>query len=146
MAGTVVLDASVVVKWFKKGERAEEQALRVREEIFTTKAHAIAPEWLLLEVVRALVKIEYPGEKIEEAYSTLREAASLDLIEVIPIDRVLDRTKDVEIELRLYASDALYLATAITHQADLLTDDKHLLEPRVLEYAERQGIHIVSLK
>ncbi len=146
MVETIALDASVAVKWFKKGERVEQQALRLRGEIFTTKTHAVAPSWLFLEVVRALVKIDYPKEKIEEAYSTLREAASLDLIEIIPINALLDKAKEAEIELKLFASDAVYLATAITRHANLLTEDKHLHKETVLEYAEKEGIHILSLE
>lgn len=142
---TITIDASIVVKWFKKGETHEQEALSVREEIFTTKVHAIAPEWLYLEVIRALVKIGYPKNKIEEAYASLREAASLDLIEVVPMNRFLDKAREAEIELKLFASDSTYLATAIVEKADLLTEDKHLLNRRVLTYAEKEGIHILAL-
>lgn len=142
---TIAIDASIAVKWFKKGERGEEQALIVREEIFTGKKRAIAPAWLLLEVVRGLVKIDYPKEKVQEAYSALREAASLDLIEIVPINALLDKAKDAVIDLKLFASDAAYLAVAITEHADLLTDDEHLLKQRVLDYAEKEGIHILRL-
>jgi len=143
---TIAIDASIVVKWFKKGETHEQQALKVRDEIFTTKVHAIAPEWLLLEVTRALVKIGYPKNKIEEAYASLREAASLDLIEVVPMNRFLDKAKEAEIELKLFASDSTYLATAIVEKTDLLTEDRHLLNRRVLAHAEKEGIRIFALE
>ncbi|MBS7651045.1 MAG: type II toxin-antitoxin system VapC family toxin [Candidatus Bathyarchaeia archaeon] len=146
MVGKISLDASIVVKWFKKGEAHERQALKVRDDIFTMKVHAIAPELLLLEVVRALVKIGYPKLKIEGAYSTLKEAASLNLIELAPMCGLLDKAKEVEVELSLSASDATYLAASIVHNADLLTEDKHLLGNHVLKYAEKDGIHILSLK
>ncbi|MEM3381789.1 MAG: type II toxin-antitoxin system VapC family toxin [Candidatus Bathyarchaeia archaeon] len=129
MVGKISLDASIVVKWFKKGEAHERQALKVRDDIFTMKVHAIAPELLLLEVVRALVKIGYPN-----------------LIELAPMCGLLDKAKEVEVELSLSASDATYLAASIVHNADLLTEDKHLLGNHVLKYAEKDGIHILSLK
>jgi len=143
---TIAVDASIVVKWFKKGETHEQQALKVREDIFTTKVHAIAPEWLFLELVRALVKIGYPKNKIEEAYASLKEAASLDLIEVVPISRSLDKAKEVEIELKLFASDATYLATAIACHTDLLTEDKHLLNKQVSTYIRKEGIRVLALE
>jgi len=143
---TIAVDASIVVKWFKKGEAHEQQALKVREDIFTTRLHAVAPEWLFLEIVRALVKIDYPKNKIEEAYASLKEATSLDLIEVVPMSRSLDKAKEAEIELKLFASDAAYLATAITYSADFLTEDKHLLNKRVSTYAEKEGIRILTLE
>jgi len=146
LAESLALDSSVAVKWFKKGEKGEQQSLRIRDDVFTAKVHAIAPEWLFLEVVRALVKIQYPRQKVEEAYSMLREAASLGLIEVVPTNMLLDEAKEAEIELGLFASDAIYLAAAIVQHANLLTSDRHLLNRHVLEYAKEQGIRILPLE
>jgi Arc/MetJ-type ribon-helix-helix transcriptional regulator/predicted nucleic acid-binding protein len=115
-------------------------------DVFTGKLQAIAPESLLLEVVRALVKIDYPRHKVEETYSTLRETASLGLIEVMPTKMLLDSAKEAEIELGLFASDAIYLATAIIQHTNLLTSDRHLLSKHVLEYAKEQGVEILSLE
>lgn len=146
MPKDVALDASVAVKWFKKGERGETEALSIREEIFTATIQAVAPHLLLLEVVRALVKIHCPREKVEQVYSTLKEAGSLEIIRLIPIQGLLDKAKEIEIDLKLFASDSTYLAAAITEHKDLLTDDNHLLEQNVRQYAEKQGIHILPIK
>lgn len=146
MPKTLALDASVAVKWFKKGEEGEKQALSIRDEVFTASTVAVAPHLLLLEVVRALVKVDYPRGKIEEAYSTMKEAATLELIKLIPVQMLLDKAKEIEIELKLFASDATYLAAAITERKNLLSDDSHLLKQNVREYAEKQGIHILPLK
>ena len=54
------LDASIVVKWFKKGEELEQEALSLRDKILGSKIYTITSEWLLLEVVRALIKVNYP--------------------------------------------------------------------------------------
>jgi len=48
-------------------------------------------------VVRALVKVSYPRGKIEEAYSTMKEAANLELIKLIPVQTLLDKAKEIEI-------------------------------------------------
>jgi len=140
------LDASVVVKWFKKGEDLEQEALSLRDKILESKVDAVSSEWLLLEVVRALVKVNYPRGKIEEAYSTLKEITSLGFIKAVPVGKVLDKAKEIEVALSLFASDAVYLATAIINHATLISEDKHLLNRNVVNYAQREGIKIISLK
>jgi len=50
------------------------------------------------------------------------------------------------VELGLFASDAIYLATAIAQHTDLLTSDRHLLNNHVLEYAKEQGVRVLSLE
>ena len=146
LAEDFVLDASVVAKWFKKGEEHESEALALRDEILGSRVKAFTSEWLVLEVVRALVKVHYPREKIEEAYSVLREITSLGFIEAVPIGLTLDKAKNIEIELSLFASDSVYLATAIVKKANLVTEDKHLLGKEVVEYARKEGVKIISLK
>jgi len=140
------LDASVVVKWFKKGEEFEREALSLRDKILGSKVSAVTSEWLLLEVVRALVKVNYPKEKIEETYAILSEITSLGFIEAIPVGKILDKAKEAEILLSLFASDAVYLATAIINHATLISEDKHLLNRDVTNYAQREGIKIINLK
>jgi len=142
----LALDASVVAKWFKKGEEFEREALNLRDKILGSEVHAVTSEWLLLEVVRALVKVNYPRDKIEEAYSTLKEITSLGFIEAVPIREVLDKSVEIEIALSLFASDAVYLATAIINHATLISEDKHLLNRDVMNYAQTEGIRIVNLK
>jgi len=142
----LALDASVVAKWFKKGEELEREALSLRDKILGSKVYAVTSEWLLLEVVRALVKVNYPRDKVETAYTTLKEITSLGFIEAVPIGKTLDKAKDIEIALSLFASDAVYLATAIINHVTLITEDKHLLNRDVADYALREGIKIMSLE
>ncbi|MFQ6075145.1 MAG: type II toxin-antitoxin system VapC family toxin [Candidatus Bathyarchaeia archaeon] len=143
---TITLDASVVVKWFKKGEAHEEESLSLRDAILTSKIPATTSEWLLLEVVRGLVRANYPREKVDEAYSTLREMTSVGFIEALPIREVMDEAKGLEIDLSLFASDAVYLATAILTQAALITEDRHLLDKHVVKYAQERGVKITALR
>jgi len=142
----LALDASVVAKWFKKGEEFEREALSLRDKILGSEIHTVTSEWLLLEVVRALVKVDYPMDKIEEAYSILKEITSLGFIEAVPVGKALDKAKEVEISLSLFASDAVYLATAIINHATLISEDKHLLNRDAVNYAQREGSKIISLK
>lgn len=145
MDEALALDASVVVKWFKKGEALEKEALALRDRVLDTKVSALTSEWLLLEVVRAMVKVDFPREKIEAAYSTLKEIVSLGFIEAVPVGDVMDEAKDIEVALSLFPSDAVYLATAMRGHATLVTEDRHLLRRAVKEYAGKGGVKVLSL-
>ena len=146
MSDRLVLDASVVVKWFKEGEDHEGQALALRDRILELKVSAVSSEWLLLEVVRAMVRAEFPGEKVEGAYSALREMVSLGFMELVHVGEVLDGAKNVMMNLSLYASDAVYLATAIHAGTSLVAADRHLLRNAVRVYAGSKGVRVLSLE
>jgi predicted nucleic acid-binding protein len=139
------LDASVVVKWFKEGERMEGEALALRDGILDGRVSAVTSEWLLLEVVRAMVKAGFPREKIDGAFSALKEMVSLGFIEAVPVGEVMDEAKEIEVALSLFASDSVYLATAVKRNATLITEDRHLLRRGVRDYAKEGGVGILSL-
>jgi predicted nucleic acid-binding protein len=67
------LDASVVVKWFKKGEPYESEAMAIYGMIRELETDAVTSEWTALEVVRGLTKVGYPKEKIEASYEIIME-------------------------------------------------------------------------
>jgi predicted nucleic acid-binding protein len=54
------VDSSVLVKWFKKGEEFDEEATRLREEVLNGSITLTVSEWTLLEVARALMKVDFP--------------------------------------------------------------------------------------
>ena len=56
MGETLALAASVVVKWFKEGEKLEREGLALRDGILDGRVSAVTSEWLLLEGVQAMVK------------------------------------------------------------------------------------------
>jgi len=62
------VDSSVLVKWFKKGEEFDEEATRLREEVLNGLITLTVSEWTLLEVARALMKVNFPREKVYESY------------------------------------------------------------------------------
>ncbi len=146
LAETYVLDSSIVVKWFKKGEEREAEALRLKDDILESRVSAVCSDWLLVEVVRGLMKAGFPGKRVEACYSALREIGSLGFLEQVSVGDVLDLTKDAEITLALYASDAVHLATAVSRRATLLTEDEHLLKKAVVEYASERGVSVRNLK
>ena len=145
MSIIVGVDSSIIVKWFKKGEEHEKEALKLRDDTLSGIVNPILSEWVYLEVVRALVKAKFSKVKIIQSYDTLKEMAELGFIRILPISNLLEKAKDLEIELNLYASDAVNLSTAVLNSKDMLTEDKHLLQKSVKGFMEKLGLKIRKL-
>jgi len=142
----IALDASVVVKFFKEGEEWEAEANRLYRMIEGFTTSFFANEWLLLEVVRALVKTKFSRGKIEDAFEVLNELFFLHAIHKVSVSSVIPLAKKLEYELALCAADSVHLATAIIYSADfLLTADGHLLNKKVKDYAHKHGLKVVTL-
>ncbi|MBS7648842.1 hypothetical protein KEJ17_04260 [Candidatus Bathyarchaeota archaeon] len=145
MSVEICIDSSVMVKWFKVGEEYEREALMLRDEVLSMRIIPVISEWAYLEVVRALVKANYPKAKIIQTYDTLKEMAEVGLIKVISLFNLLGKAKDLEIDLDLYASDAVNLAVAVLQSRSMLTEDRHLLKESVKKYMEVLGLRIIRL-
>ena len=143
---TVAVDSSIVVKWFKKGEDFESEALRLRDDVLSSTVVALASELIHLEVCRALVKVGYPYGKVDEAYSTLNEITDLGFMRSVSTATVKDKAKDFVRNFNLYVSDALSLATAVVSSSDLLTEDRHLLKEEIKNMMRKNGLRVVGLK
>jgi predicted nucleic acid-binding protein len=146
MARIVVLDSSVVVKGFKKGEEFEGEALKLRHAVLSSTLTALASELIPLEVCRALVKVGYASEKVVEAYAALNEMDELGFLKSVSTSVVRHEAKDLIVKLNLYVADALSLATAVVNSSDLLTEDRHLLKEEVKKVMEKKGLKIIRLK
>lgn len=140
------VDSSVLVKWFKKGEEFDEEATRLREEVLNGLITLTVSEWTLLEVARALMKVNFPREKVYGSYSLLKELADLGFLTVISVSIVRDLAKEFVVELNLFASDAVHAATAAKAGLDLVTEDEHLLRSGVKVALREHGIRILRLK
>lgn len=139
-------DASVAVKWFKDGEIFEEEASELFRRIKDLELEAVGNEWILLEVVRALVKVGYSKEKIDEAFEVLSNLFTMGIITRIPVSTTLPLAKNLEVDLSLYAADTVHLATAIVSGASILwTEDKHLHKKGVKKRVSKHELRICSL-
>jgi len=141
----VLTDASVLVKWFKKGEEKEAQALILKDAVFAGKITVVVNEYVLLEIIRALKKAGYPQGKIIDTKKFLDDLENLGFIKVIKVCDVRNLAMELIYVLNLYASDALVLATALIEKINLITEDKHLLKKKVIEYASKKGIKVLTL-
>ncbi len=64
---TECIDASIIVKWFHKGEAFESESHILLEKIIELEHDYVVNEWVLLEVVRAMVKAGYPKPKVNDS-------------------------------------------------------------------------------
>jgi len=141
------LDASVVVKWFKSDEADRNDALELFHKAVKTNGKYVASEWLILEVVRALVKNGISAQDIEEDYRIIKRLLERGAIKTLPVTEVLELAKDIQIRLHLYAADAVHLATAISTGSSVRwTEDDHLRKKSVKEYAAGYGLAVKRLE
>ncbi|NWG09037.1 MAG: type II toxin-antitoxin system VapC family toxin [Nitrososphaerales archaeon] len=146
MARKLALDSSVLVKWFKKGEEFELEALRLRDEVLSSAVSVFACELMHLEVCRGLSKAGYSEQKIDEAYVALREMSDFGFIRLVPVTDLKDKAKELIVKLNLYVADAISLAVAFTSHMDLLTEDRHLLKREVKESLKKEGLKTIRLE
>ena len=86
-------------------------------------------------------------ENIEEAFQSINDLYEIDGLKNVQMENVLFLVKEIEIELNLYASDALHLASAINHGCTIFwSDDKHHLKNKTRKYMQKFGVEIKALK
>lgn len=141
----ISLDASVLVKWFKKGEENEEWAMKLKDKVLSREIVPIVNEYVFLEIVRAMKKAGFPKTKIVETARFLEDLEILNYVNVVTVKEVRNLAIELIHELNLYASDALVLATSLSKHATLVTEDKHLLRRNIKKYAENKNINIFRL-
>ena len=140
------LDTSIVVKWFKEGEENRDQSLKLRERVMDLESEFVMSYYGVMELVRALVKNRYPRNEIEESFQSVMDLYEIDAIRSAGIEEVLHQTKDIAIELNLYASDALHLASAIHQGCHVFwSEDKHHLKDTTRKFMKHYNIEIKSL-
>lgn len=119
----VVVDASVVAKWFVP-ERDNEQARAVRDDYLDGYHDLLAPALLPFEVVNALeCGGQYDGDRLVEASRALSEYG----IELVPF-RDAGPVAEVAVELDVTLYDASYLSLARTSDSTVYTADSRLLD------------------
>lgn len=146
----ITIDASIVVKWFKKNERFYSEAVHLRNKIINLEVRCCSSEWLSLEVTRGLKRnqsaLDISDKEIDDMYYGIEDLFSIEVLLSVPVSQVKSLTAKFINELNLYASDSLYLATAIhTNSGFLITDDDHLLKKSVQSFAKEYGVNVVTL-
>ena len=118
---SIVVDASVAVKWF-----SEEVRSREAEAIFAAAEPIVAPDLVLAEIGSALAKkVTAKILKKPQAMTAIADAA-LYFDRLVPSIELAARATELAIEYRHPIYDCFYLALAEREKIAFVTDDEKL--------------------
>lgn len=121
----VVVDASVVVKWFVD-EVYSENARKLRDEYINGNLEILAPELMPYEVLNAL---KYTKLFDKRELVTVARSLTLYGFRLFPlIGKLAERTVEIAMERDVTVYDASYVALAEEQNAKLYTADERLIE------------------
>ncbi|HVF69182.1 MAG TPA: type II toxin-antitoxin system VapC family toxin [Xanthomonadales bacterium] len=123
---TVILDSSVIAKWFF-AENDCEQALRIKEQFTNGLLSVAIPTFLYYEVnnlLRTAVKrLRINENDAKKAYNSF---LILDFVSYSS-EFLLEKTLEIAIKFDISSYDASYIALSEYLQAPFLTSDKKLV-------------------
>jgi predicted nucleic acid-binding protein len=121
----IVVDASVVIKWFHE-EEGTKAAEKLQQQIAKGELRAIVPPLLFYEVANVLtVKADSEIEQVVETLKVL-ENLPFQVVEVSPM--VLEEAIRLAHQNHISVYDAIYVALAILSEARLVTADVKLMK------------------
>jgi predicted nucleic acid-binding protein len=121
----LVLDASVILKWFLEEEYSD-VALKIRENFYREICRIIEPDFLLYEFVNVLrYNPVYTEEDVIKAVNSLIET---DIDIVLPTVELLEVAVNIAKKYDVTTYDAIYIALAKLISGVYVTADKKLYE------------------
>jgi len=118
----MILDASVVAKWFLD-EEGTEKALEIREKYFQDEFDISVPDLLIYEIANTLKYSNFSSSEIDRAISTIY---SMDLFLVDPSQLIMRRASEIALNKDVSIYDATYVALAHRLSTKLITADEPL--------------------
>lgn len=120
----IVLDASVLIKWFIK-ETDTEIALRFKENLLAEKENIAVPDLALYEILNVL---RFKRALTEKAIKTILPSFfELGLEIIAPSPRILEESLHLSFITDLSIYDCIYLALANELGVTLITADKRII-------------------
>lgn len=130
----VVLDASVVIKWFSEEEHTE-RALRIRSWYVDNLISVYVPDLLVYELSNAL---RYnPDFDVVDAQRAVTSLYDMDLEIVTPSRSLADSSIKIADENDLTVYDSTYVALAKALDAEVITADDELSQHPGATHIER---------
>lgn len=123
----IILDSSVIAKWFFPSEEESEIALKIRDLFVEKEIYISAPTLIYYEInnlIKTAIKRSRVNEKLaRQAYQGFLE---LDLI-TYSSKELLEQALEKAVALDISSYDAFYLVLAEYLQIPLITADKKLI-------------------
>ena len=117
---SLVLDASVGVKWFSARDEASlAQALAIRDAHIDGHALIVVPDLFFYEVANAIAqKKSIPPEAVQSAVANM---FALGVTAVSINTELLDASVTLSRQLNITVYDSIYIAVALKHDCPLVT-------------------------
>jgi predicted nucleic acid-binding protein len=117
----MIVDASVVVKWFVSEIGWEDALALARAELAVS-----APDYLFVETGRGLLRHHRNGtlslERVKAAFAGVRT-----LVTLLPLDDLIEPAFEIATSSSVTIYDALYVAAAVDLDCALVTADRRLV-------------------
>ncbi len=121
----LILDASVVIKWFKD-ETHKEYALKIRENFYLGINEIAVPDLLLYEISNSM---RYDSKFDEDSIKqSLESIISMDIDITIPTEELINDAVDTAYKYNITVYDAIYVSLAKLMNAIFITADEKLYE------------------
>ena len=138
-AAEVVVDASVIVKWFVE-EEGSDKSLKLRDKYIEGRVGIIAPELVIFEALNALYYKKLFSEDELKEISEALEAYSLTLYPLR--GECADKAVEIAFKNDVTIYDASYIALAVIKDTHMYTADKKLIRKLKPEYQK----HVKSIE
>jgi predicted nucleic acid-binding protein len=125
MYTNVVLDTSVILKWFRQEEILADQALRLRQAYLAGQVTISVPTLLAYELANVLrYKRELTTEQVQQAVQSLFD---MNLNWTVPTSLIMRRAVEVAHTHEATVYDAAFAALAESLQTGFITADARLV-------------------
>lgn len=141
MPDSFVVDASVVAKWFNRGESNEEEALALRSAWIDGKIELYCPSLLIYEVCNSIWK--NPNIARDQASSLSRLAVRLSPTFIEIREDEASESMNFALKSKLTFYDAVYIVTSKNRKYSLVSADRDQLQASK-DYAT--SVHISQVK
>ncbi|HUG48126.1 MAG TPA: type II toxin-antitoxin system VapC family toxin [Candidatus Limnocylindria bacterium] len=123
---TVVLDTSVVLKWFLADEQDRTPAIALRDAITSGEVQPLVPSHLALEVAAGLQAAVRRGRLDQNDVQAAIDAVTRFEIPALDVTSALGRVAAIAAQLGVSVYDAAFVATSEIVRAPLVTADEVL--------------------
>jgi predicted nucleic acid-binding protein len=124
MEGPVVLDTSVLIKWFRQGEVLAERALALRVAYLTGRITITLPSLLVYELANVL---RYKDDlSTEQVRTAVRSLFDMQMTWMLPSAEVMEQAVEIARAHEATVYDATFAALAGALGATFVTADERL--------------------